>query len=75
MDQVCGQTSGGSFNGGEQTELAVPSQKEMVSVYLRVKPRTKRELAMIEKFREEGCVLEDVIRMETEDQVALIAPK
>ena len=75
MDQVCSQTSGGSFNGEEQTELAVPSEKEMVSVYLRVKPRTKRELAMIEKSREEGCVLEDVIRMETENQVALIAPK
>ena len=75
MDQVRGQTSGGSFNGGEQTELTVPSQKEMVSVYLRVKPRTKRELAMIQKSTEEGVVLEDVIRMETEDQVALIAPK
>lgn len=60
------------INNAESTVLPAPSEKEALKVYLRVKPRTEDE---IELSKSEGYEQNEIVKIETDQQIALIAPK
>ena len=56
--------------------LPPPPEKEPVAVFLRVKPSTSREREIAKERGEGREVVEgEVVRVETEQQLALLAPK
>jgi len=64
------------INNAENTFLPPPPQKESLAVFLRVKPRTDKELELV---RENSDVKDDTpeltVKIENDYQIALIAPK
>eukprot|EP00092_Neocalanus_flemingeri_P032334 GFUD01035153.1.p1 GENE.GFUD01035153.1~~GFUD01035153.1.p1 ORF type:complete len:1912 (+),score=653.09 GFUD01035153.1:74-5809(+) len=64
------------INNAENTFLPPPPQKESLAVYLRVKPRTDKELELVKENNEgKDGNIENTVKIETDYQIALNAPK
>ncbi|XP_023341937.1 kinesin-like protein KIF20A [Eurytemora carolleeae] len=60
------------INNAENTVLPLPSDKDTLKVFLRVKPRTEEETKL---SKEGGYTENEIVNLESEHQIALTAPK
>jgi len=67
------------INNVETTVLPAPSEKESLSVFLRVKPNTEKELEIIRENQklgsEDSARIERIVSVESDYQLAMHAPK